>query len=49
MRNKLTHSDLIFLSKNSDNMVITNWLEDLEKIIKENPNDSVLGEKIRKL
>lgn len=49
MRNKLTLSDLIFLSKNSDNMVITNWLEDLEKIIKENPNDSVLGEKIRKL
>lgn len=49
MKNKLTLSDLIFLSKNSDNIVITNWLKDLENIIKENPNDSVLGEKVRKL
>lgn len=49
MKNKLTLSDLILLSKNSDNIVITNWLEDLENIIKENPNDSVLGEKVRKL
>ena len=49
MKNKLTLSDLILLSKNSDNIVITNWLKDLENIIKENPNDSVLGEKVRKL
>ena len=49
MKNKLTLSDLILLSKNSDNIVITNWLEDLENTIKENPNDSVLGEKIRKI
>lgn len=49
MNNKLSLSDIIFLSKNSDNIVMTNWLEELEQMIKENSNDSILGEKIRKL
>ena len=45
----LSLSDLIFLSKQSDNIIITHWLEDLEKLIKENPNSFVLGEEIRKI
>jgi len=49
MNNKLSLSDIIFLSKNSDNIVITNWLEELEQMIKENPNNFILGEKVRKL
>lgn len=49
MNNKLSLSDIIFLSKNSDNIVMTNWLEELEQMIKENPNNFVLGEKVRKL
>ena len=49
MKNKLTLSDLILLSKNSDNIVMTNWLKELEQMIKENPNNFILGEKVRKL
>jgi len=49
MKNKLTLSDLILLSKNSDNIVMTNWLEELEQMIKESPNNFILGEKVRKL
>lgn len=47
--NKLSLEDVIFLSKQSDNLIITSWLEDLEKTIKETPNDSELSEKIRKI
>jgi len=46
---KLSLSDLIFLSKQSDNVIITHWLEDLEELIETTPNDAVLGEEIRKL
>jgi hypothetical protein len=49
MNNKLSLSDIIFLSKNSDNIVMTNWLEELEQMIKENPNNFILGEKVRRL
>jgi len=28
---------------------MTNWLEELEQMIKENPNNFILGEKVRRL
>lgn len=45
----LSLSDLIFLTRQSDNIVITHWLEELEQLIKDNPNSFELGEKIRQL
>lgn len=45
----LTLSDLIFLSSQSDNIIITNWLKELEQMIQDNPNDYDLGEKVRQI
>ncbi len=45
---KLSLQDLIYLSKQTDNIIITKWLEDLEKLIVENSNDQILVEKVRK-
>jgi hypothetical protein len=45
----LSLSDLIFLAKQSDNVIIANWLKDLEKLINKTPNDGELGGKIRRL
>lgn len=41
--------DLIFLATQTDNVIIKNWLKDLQQLIKETTNDLELGEKIRKL
>lgn len=45
----LTLEDLIFLSQESDNIIITNWLKELEQMIQDNPNNYDLGEKVRKI
>ena len=45
----LSLEDLIFLSQESDNIIITNWLKELEQMIQENPNNYDLGEKVRKI
>jgi hypothetical protein len=45
----LSLSDIIFLAKQSDNVIIANWLKDLEELINKTPNDFDLGEKIRKI
>lgn len=42
-------SDLIHVVKQSDNLWLQRKLEEIEKILKEEPNDMVLGEKLRKL
>lgn len=45
----LTLSDLIFLSQESDNIIMTNWLKELEQMIQDNPNNYDLGEKVRQI
>lgn len=41
--------DLIFLSEQTDNIIIANWLKELKQMIDKTPNDFELGEKIRKI
>lgn len=45
----LTLSDIIYLSQQTDNIIITNWLKELEQMIVEESNDMLLGENIRKI
>ena len=45
----LTLSDIIYLSQQTDNIIITNWLKELEQMIADNPNDFNLGSEIRKI
>lgn len=45
----LTLSDIIYLSQQTDNITITNWLKELEQMIIEESNSYTLGEKIKKL
>ena len=44
----LTLSDIIYLSQQTDNITITNWLKELEQMIIEESNSYTLGEKIKK-
>ena len=46
----LSLSDIIYLSQQTDNIIITNWLKELEQMIVEgNNNNMLLGENIRKI
>lgn len=45
----LTLSDIIYLSSQTDNIIITNWLKELEQMIVEGSNNMLLGESIRKI
>lgn len=45
----LSLEDLIFLSQESDNIIMTNWLKELEQMIQDNPNNYDLGEKVRQI
>ena len=45
----LSLSDIIYLSQQIDNIIITNWLKELEQMIAEESNDILLGETIRKI
>ena len=45
----LTLSDIIYLSQQTDNIIITNWLKELEQMIVENANNFELGSEIRKI
>ena len=45
----LSLSDIIYLSQQTDNIIITNWLKELEQMIVEGNNNMLLGENIRKI
>lgn len=45
----LSLSDIIYLSQQTDNIIITNWLKELEQMIVEESNDFDLGSEIRKI
>lgn len=45
----LSLTDLIFLSEQTHNVILANWLKELKEIIEKTPNDLELGEKIRKI
>ena len=45
----LSLSDIIYLSQQTDNILITNWLKELEQMIVEEGNDFDLGNKLRKI
>lgn len=45
----LSLSDIIYLSQQTDNIIITNWLKELEQMIVENANNFELGSEIRKI
>lgn len=45
----LSLSDIIYLSSQTDNIIITNWLKELEQMIVENANNFELGSKLRKI
>lgn len=45
----LSLSDIIYLSQQTDNIIITNWLKELEQMIVDNPNNFELGSKLRKI
>ena len=45
----LSLSDVIYLSQQTDNIIITNWLKELEQMIVEGNNNMLLGENIRKI
>ena len=45
----LTLSDIIYVSSQTDNIVITNYLKELEQMIVEESNDMLLGEKLRRI
>ena len=45
----LSLSDIIYLSSQTDNIIITNWLKELEQMIVEESNDFDLGSEIRKI
>ena len=45
----LSLSDIIYLSQQTDNIVITNYLKGLEQMIVEESNNMLLGESIRKI
>lgn len=42
-------SNLILLSKQTDNLYLQRELEKVQKIIKTTHNDSILGEKLRRI
>ncbi len=41
--------EIVYLAQQGDNLIISKWLEKLEEIINNEPNDQELGEKIRKI
>jgi len=45
----LSLSDIIYLSQQTENIIITNWLKELEQMIVEESNNILLGENIRKI